>query len=114
MDRENLAFCPYCVSLNNKDIVCEGMLINDVTVQRFSSPRRRQMWYEQVCRSEKYVRLCPAAAALTALLDDEAPDVAAAVRLTDRDTREAVIRERHRRGRTKHLRRLRRESLRRT
>lgn len=105
----NLAYCPYCVSLGIKDIVCEGMMINDVSYQRFSSPRKREMWYERVCRSEKYARLCPVAAALNALLDDEAPEVAAAVRLVDPASREAVRRERHRRGRTKHLRRLRRD-----
>lgn len=108
-DLANMAYCPYCVSLGIKDIVCEGMAINDVSCQRFSSPRKREMWYERVCRSERYARLCPMAAALNALLDEEAPEVAAAVRLVDPAAREAVLRERHRRGRTKHLRRLRRD-----
>ncbi len=79
-EKENLAFCPYCIGHSAQSIVCEGMMTNPKMVQRFASGREKSHWYLHVCCNSRCMSLCAAAAALTALLDDDEKDLGEAVR----------------------------------
>ena len=78
--QENFAFCPFCIDHGKQSIVCEGMMTNPKMVQRFASTREKNHWFLRVCCDPRCVKLCAAAAALNALLDEQGGDPDKAVR----------------------------------
>ena len=90
MMEANMAYCPYCLGHLEKTVVCEGFGPGETMLQRFGTARAKDGWYLQVCCEKACFTLCPAAAALNALWDEELPDVAETVRRLPPDRRKKL------------------------
>ena len=88
MDPKKTAFCPYYITQGVRSVTCMGITSGDETRQRYETSRKKESWFSCVCCSEKYGSLCPVAAALNAILDEDQPGMDDCIRLMDARARE--------------------------
>ena len=93
-------YCPYYIRDAGAVIVCEGLTFGRDSVQRFRRAADREEWVRAVCASAACGRLCPQAAVLNMLYDEDAPKPERVLRVFEEDEK-----RRHNGNRTRRRRR---------
>lgn len=98
MEYQEVAYCPFYLGNGDRRVHCEGFGTCERMEQWFISGSGRDRWYSRVCCRSAYRELCPAAAMLDALWDEDTQDMTGYVRRLNKRVMEIMRTRAARRG----------------